>query len=371
MKKLNNALVLLIKFFSRRITGRAGYLLVLAGIAIISPPLIIYLINLYLEVNNLEKLAAPESTPAAGWVMISLGFILIVINHFWIPKQKHKEVIGIRHNSLGAFPKEDLRKDMPLLQQLETYREIDVDHSDSYANGLLDDHRSVIRRLDKVPQELGGLLGSASGSSIAYYGLPHVPLAFYLGYLLSDNKFSVDLYELGNQSRRWNRLTAGKESLDVDSTLDQITPSDATGDIVIAIGISYPVHQTEIDELDLPDILATVEINAHHPQREVIANMSQVEKICTEFRRALEETKNRFPNRQRIHLFYAGPVSLCFALGQCISERIDPEITVYNFSAKSRPRYAWSLTLNSPEALSATFSSHVPQGADNASVQYA
>lgn len=369
MKIFTDFLELFLRLHFRRVTGWVGYILVVAGIYLISPPFYVDLLNLLLEEIDLGRLPTQEPMPILSVLLIFPGVALVVINHLWAPK--HKEVIGLRHNSLGTFPKYDLKKDLPLAQRFETYREIDVDHSDSYANGLLNDHRSVIRRLDKVPQELGGLLGSASGSLIAYYGLPHVPLAFYLGYLLSDNKFNVDLYELGNQPRRWNRLTAGKESLEVNSTLDQITPSDATGDIIIAIGISYPVHQAEIDELDIPDILAKVEINARHPQREVVTNLDQVEKICTEFRRALEETKNRFPNRQRIHLFYAGPVSLCFALGQCISERIDPEITVYNFSAKSRPRYAWSLTLNSPEALSATFSSHVPQGTDNASVQYA
>lgn len=374
LKIIRDTFELTMRFLLRPKTGKAGYLLVFAGLWFISPPLAIELINLVLAELGFGdvQLSAPEPMPVIGSLSVLLGVLLLLVSHLWAPRHSHKEVIGIRHNSLGAFPKEDVRKDLPLLQRLETYREIDVDHSDSYTKGILEDHGSVIRRLERIPQELSGLLRSAPNSPIvAYYGLPHIPLAFYLGYLLSDNKYRIQLYDLNNQSRRWDQLSGVSGFLEIDNTLVQVPSSDEIGDVTIAVGISYPVHASEIAELGLSNILGTIEINARRPQRQLISNQDQIDQICTEFRRALEAVKNKFPHRQRIHLFYAGPVSLCFALGRCVSERIDPEIIIYNYSSKAEPKYSWSLSLNSPHLPSATFNSALPTGGDRAPVQYA
>lgn len=371
MRNISDIVLILLKFLSRSVTGRVGYFLVLSGIFLISPPLVIDLINLGLARFDLGQIPPSQPMPILGSVIALAGFILILINHFWIPKHKLKEVIGIRHNSLGSFPKEDVCKDLPLLQRLETYREINVDHSDSYTQGVLHDHQSVVRRLERVPLELSGLLNSAPASPIAYYGLPHIPLAFYLGYLLSDNKYNIDLYDLNNLTGRWNQLSGLPDTLDIVSTADQVKGSVLAGDVVMTIGVSYPVHDVEISELGLANILATVHINARNPQRQIVTNQYQIDTICAEFRRALEAIKNNYPNRQRIHLFYSGPVSLCFALGRCVSERIDPELVVYNYSTKSKPRYSWSLSINSPEHSSALFSSTIAPGDSHAAVQHA
>ncbi|MEP4548457.1 MAG: SAVED domain-containing protein [Saccharospirillum sp.] len=363
--------MLLVKLLLRPITGRAAYLIVVFGLCLISPSLTVDLLNLLLAKINAGQLPEYESMPILGFIIFLVGASLIIINHIWVPGHNRKEVIGIRHNSLGAFPQEDVRKDLPLLHRLEPYREIDVDHSDSYTHGILTDHQSVIRKLERVPQQLSGFLDSSPDSSIAYYGLPHIPLAFYLGYLLSDSKYRVDLYDFNNESGRWNQLSGVAGSIEIDSALDQIPSSDDSGDIIVAIGISYPVHASEVNELGLSYILATVEINALHPMRQLIVNRHQVDQVCNEFRLSLEKIKNNFPNRQRIHVFYAGPVSLCFALGRCINERIDPEIIVYNYSSKSKPRYSWSLSMNSSNHATAAFNLAGLTGREHAPIQHA
>lgn len=371
MKSFDDYIEIALRLCFRSATGKSGYFAIVSGAYLISPSLFTDVLNLVLSQATFGLLPAPAPMPTAGVGIFLVGVLLVLVSHFWAPRHKHKEVIGIRHNSLGAFAKEAICKDLPVLQRLETYREIDVDHSDSYTNGKLSDHQSVIRRLDRVPDELRGLLGSAPDSPIAYYGLPHVPLAFYLGYLLSDSKYRVDLYELNNESGRWDQLSGITRSINITSTANEITSSEARGDVVIAVGISYPVHQSEIAELVIPGILATVEINARNPQRQLITNHDQIMRICDEFRKTLEAIKKKFPACERIHLFYAGPVSISFALGRCISERIDPEIVVYNYSSKSTPRYAWSLSLNGPHQASARFNIHQKTGGSDAPVQHA
>ncbi|WP_161624242.1 SAVED domain-containing protein [Spongiibacter marinus] len=371
MKSVDDYIEIALRLTFRSITGKVGYCLAIAGLYLISPPIVIDLINLFLAKTSFGQLSASEPMPVTGTSIVSFGTLLILVNHFWAPRQQNREVIGIRHNSLGSFPQEAVQKDLPVLQRLAAYREIDVDHSDSYTKGVLDDHETAIRRLDRVPHQLSGFLSSGADSPIAYYGLPHVPLAFYLGYLLSDSKYRVDLYDLNNDSGRWDQLSGITRAIDLFTKIDCVESSDASGDVVVAIGISYPIHPTEIAELGLSSILATAEINARQPTRQLITSHDQIAQVCTEFRKTLEVIKNKFPNRRRIHVFYAGPVSLSFALGRCISERIDPEIIVYNYSSQSIPKYAWSLSFNNPDHPSARFNAHHAAGGSHAPVQHA
>lgn len=372
MGKHKDITELAIKFLLRPVTGKAGLALTLGGLLLISPPFWVDLLNLVLGKTNLGTLPLPKVELSPGWgvVLALLGAFLVALNHVWVPRQNAREVIGIRHNSLGSFPRNDVQRDLPVVQRLYHYREIDVDHSDSYEDGILNDHKSITRRLEQVPHELNGLLRSNPDTPIAYYGLPHVPLAFYLGYLLSDNKYNITPYELNNTSKRWDQLSGLESSLQTTNNVEQLAASTDKGDVILTIGISYPIHPSEIDELNLTNVLGHVSLKADLPQRQLIQNQSQIDQLCKEFQRTLEHIKNTFPNRQRIHLFYAGPASLCFALGQNVSERIDPTIQVYNYSAQEHPKYAWSLEINAPNS-TAQFIRHSSEGEENDSVQYA
>lgn len=371
MKAVDKILEFILHWISRPLTGRAGYLLIVVGVWITEPPIIIDLVNLVLAKNSLGQLSAVESQPIIGLTLVVLGLFLIVLSHVWIKKHTANEIIGIRHNSLGSFPLEAIKPDLPLIQRLRRYREINVDHSDSYSNGVLTDHRSLIRRLDKVPTEINSFVGSAPDTPISYYGLPHIPAAFYLGYLLADSKYLIQIYELNNNSNRWDQLASVNPSLEIINNKEKLSPSTASGDIILSVGVSYPVQQSEIDELGLENILGHVQFNAKSPQRQLISSHNQIDQTCLEFKATLEHIKNSCPNRDKIHLFYSGPASLCFALGRCISERIDSEIVVYNYSIKEKPKYNWSLTINSSTATSAIFKQHSTTGEANVSVQYA
>ncbi|KKL86599.1 hypothetical protein LCGC14_1943090, partial [marine sediment metagenome] len=218
---------------------------------------------------------------------------------------------------------------------------------------VLNDHDTVVRRIERAPIELDSLLSTKPDSPVAYYGLTHIPLAFYLGYQLSDSKYQIQLFELNNTSGRWDQLNGLSTPVSLIADKSTLARNDNSGDVIMSIGISYPVHQSEIDELGLSNILGQVSLNAETPQRQLITNDTQIDQVCAEFKSMLEHIKNTCPNREKIHLFYSGPVSLCFALGRCMSERIDSEIISYNYSVKETPKYNWALSLNGPTTKSA------------------
>lgn len=371
MNNLGDVVELFKLWLLRPITGRAALAFIGGGFLLLSPPLFIELGNSILSTSTDYSIPTFEAQPEFATLSFILGFILAILSYLESKRDFPKEVVGIRHQSLGSFPVEAIKPELSLSQRLRRYREINVDHSDSYSDGTLNDHRSLIKRIEKVPVELDSLLGEDSDTVVAYYGLTHIPMSFYLGYLLTDNKYKVQLFELNNDAERWNQLSGNSDQLNLINNKHELKPSGDNGDIVVTIGISYPVHQSEVDALDLINVLGNVHINAAYPMRQLITNHTQIEQICREFKTTLEHIKNTCPNRQRIHFFYSGPVSLSFALGRCISERIDSEVVIYNYSVKERPKYSWSLTINSPDSETAGFNKYSLEDEGHASVQYA
>lgn len=356
---------------SRRLSSKVASLFVISGIMMLTPAWWYGLANAaysHISESNLEPF---EESPTTGWIFITVGLVMVALS-IWESKQaRNKEVVGIRHKSLGSFPKEAIKPDLPFLQKLWHYRELNVDHTDSYENGVLDDHQSIQRRIERVPAELDGILGTSTDTPIAYYGLTHIPLAFYLGYLLSDNKYKIQLFELNNDSGRWNQLSGIAPPIKLVADYKNLVSTTDRGDVILSIGISYPVDPSEIDELGITNILGRTSINAVYPKRQLISSENQIDQVCTQFKAALEHIKNTFINRQIIHLFYSGPVSLSFALGRCISERIDSQIVIYNYSIKETPKYNWSLSANNPSSSTSIISTTPNKGEDRASVQYA
>ena len=64
------------------------------------------------------------------------------------------------------------------------------------------------------------------------------------------------------------------------------------------------------------------------------------------FREVLDALKTEEPGPTGIHVFYSGPMSVAFCLGRQISPTIHPPVLVYNYTAKTTPKYAWALRVN-------------------------
>ncbi|MEZ9142686.1 MULTISPECIES: SAVED domain-containing protein [unclassified Shewanella] len=354
---------------SKKLSKWAATMFILSGIAALTPQWWYGLANtLYFQVTQ-SNLKPFEESPTTGWVFIFIGLVLVFLNVWESKKARNKEILGIRHISVADIPPEAIKRDLPYIQRLWHYSELAVDHSDSYNGGILEDYNSVLRALNRIPDQLDGILQANSDTPLAYYGLTHIPLAFYLGYLLSDNKYHIQLYELNNTERRWNQLGSISSPLDLKNNKNELEENAASGNVIVTIGISYPVHPTEVDELEITNELARINIEALMPQRQLICSQEQIEQLCKVFRRSLEQIKNAYPNRDKTHIFYSGPVSLAFALGRVISERIDSEIVIHNYSVKESPKYSWSLSFNGSNP--AHISKTTEKGEERDSIQYA
>lgn len=346
MKIFEKIIELIRKYLSRKLSSKFACALLVAGIGALAPtwwhPVGNWL-TLQLTGSPMEPF---KDSPVLGSILLMLSFIFFAINFWESRNTKNKEFVVIRHKTMGSFPKEAIKPSLSFFEKQWDYRELDIDQSDLYSKGILSNHASILEGLNNVPHKLSGLIDTTNDVAMGYYGISHIPLTFYLGFLLSGQKQHIRLFELKNNTNDWDQLKGSIAPLRITSNIDSLNPSERPGDIILSIGISYPILDKELDELSLSNILQHISIEAVDAKRELISSPENIEQISDLFVIALERIKNLYPNKRKVHLFYSGPVSLCFALGRKVSERIDSEILVYNYSSKQNPKYSWCLSMN-------------------------
>ena len=92
----------------------------------------------------------------------------------------------------------------------------------------------------------------------------------------------------------------------------------------------------------LPPPRFDAHLSITQPRLDAVTSYCQIRDLGESFRRLLDDPRLRGKTK---HIFYAGPVSLGFVLGQRISSTIHGTINVYNFNARSPVLYPWSLSL--------------------------
>ena len=95
---------------------------------------------------------------------------------------------------------------------------------------------------------------------------------------------------------------------------------------IIQMSISYPVLQSQIDELALNVSTPFINIEVETPRPDFVTSIDQLNQYASIFHKTLVEINRIYPNLNRIHLFYAGPPTLAFRCGQQISKTIDPDV---------------------------------------------
>jgi hypothetical protein len=85
-----------------------------------------------------------------------------------------------------------------------------------------------------------------------------------------------------------------------------------------------------------------VDLTVPDPKRGLVRSEEQIREYGRTLRHVLDVITERCPAIKCIHIFYAGPVSLAFHLGQQISRNIHPPVIVWNFR---QGQYEWGIDL--------------------------
>jgi len=334
--------------------GKIAIALVLGGIPIISQSWIKPLVSAAWEVTFGQPIPFPNPSPLWGVLLVALGvgfFIWTAPSEQPVWTVTRRSVVALRHQSMEALTRPLLPSSLPPELTGADIHTLNIDQGVFYAGGILTAPDAAVRLQMDLAMQLRAVLNSTPNAEIIYYGKAHVPLVFLAGHALSTGA-PIRLYELDRQSGDWRAIEEG-EGQDLRLRVKRTPSGGVTSDAVIRISISYPVHAGDVAEV-IRRPYRDVHLSIAEPRLDAIRTMRQIEQIARTFRQVLDQLKSEPSGPAQIHVFYSGPMSLAFSLGRQISATIHPPVLVYNFTAKTTPKYSWALHVNgdgSPDSL--------------------
>lgn len=254
-------------------------------------------------------------------------------------QEQPRKLIAIRHQSMEQIPASTIRAWLPADLRNCEYIEICIDQCDLFENGRLIDPYEAARRQCELEKRVAALLAQHPDAQLAYYGIAHIPLLFLAGYTLSHRR-SIRLFQEDRYTRSWDLLqrmgaTPQLQLSGLPADIDR-----RQGDVVVRINISYRVTEDAVAEV-IPEPLASIELGIDQPQLDSVTSESQLWAYTRAFREMMDLIHQYLPHATGIHLFYAGPPALAFACGQHVSKTIHPQLVIYNFFGRDRPKYSW------------------------------
>jgi hypothetical protein len=255
----------------------------------------------------------------------------------------HPKILAIKHVSIARVPTNTV------VQSLDpniSLSQLNLDQS-AFSLGTRESIRDALVIHEQVPRRYDEFKENNPEGSVCYFGLAHVPLAFDLGYRLTNKRpvrfFEFDRYRTATPP--WKELTVGGSMIDLLTSGLPETVSNDGGDVVVRIGISAMIHKNQIAEFSR-GCLASVNIGLAKPRRDAISSMTEIALIGKEFRECLDDIYAKLPNLKNIHIFFAGPCSLAMYLGQLLLSSTDSRIICYNFDKNSKNPYSWGLRIS-------------------------
>ncbi|MGH2532378.1 MAG: SAVED domain-containing protein [Thermomicrobiales bacterium] len=246
-------------------------------------------------------------------------------------------LVILRAQSLRPIRPDELLPALPEPLQARDHTTVALDFTDLSNQTRIEDPPSAVARLLDPEGGLIASLAQQEGEFI-FHGLVAIPLAFTAGYLVADRR-PVQFFDYHPDQDSW----VWPEDTDPPpltvSGLPQQRQTDA-GDVVVRISVTLPVT-SDTTEPVVPAPLAAIDLSVPAPQRNLVRREAQVRDYGRVFRGVLDDIVRFLPRSDRIHVFYSGPVSLAFHLGQQVSENIHPPVTVWNYSRG----YDWAIDL--------------------------
>ncbi|UXI66019.1 SAVED domain-containing protein [Tahibacter amnicola] len=173
---------------------------------------------------------------------------------------------------------------------------------------------------------------------VRYIGLDEVPTLVALSAFLGD-EHRIECRDLAVDTKRF-------EWLEQDATVafDKVgEPRDvieAARDVTLRIEVSFTVHAEHVDQVIAPSQRiadVTVRPRGVTPIPGLLQSQADVERVRVAVREVLAELDRTRPGIQTIHLFLAGPVSVCLAVGQELRLRNGRRVQTYRYRSDATP----------------------------------
>ncbi len=254
-------------------------------------------------------------------------------------------LFAIRHQSFEVLTARVSEDSLSARFRHYKIQHIEFDQSSFFTNTVYDPV-SAIRQNNKFINNFLTVFQANPDAVFGYYGIVHIPLQFCAGCAVSTWP-KIVLFELNRSTNSWYEL-ASNDSPKLDLNVSNISRPANPVAVVIRITISYDISKNDVDDV-VPQPYEDIKIEIGQRRIDAITHYSQVNELCQAFRQVLDDLHTRVDKSVIVHVFYSGPVSLGFSLGRQISRTVHHLVIVYNYTARTSPRYAWGVKVNSDE----------------------
>ena len=222
---------------------------------------------------------------------------------------------------------------------------VSLDFTSRYNGATLTDPGSIALELADPLGKLYSALSNRGSAELVFCGMAHIPILVFAGHLVSDRQ-PVHLYDYhpatDPPSFKWpggeyEALTVAGIPAD-----GHLPVSNKVGEIIIRVSVSAEITAQSTQAV-LPNPIHEIDLILSDPRRNKVVSIVQVREYGRIFRETLEELVHAYPGVTQIHLFYSGPCSLAFYIGQQISENMHPPVVVWNYSQRV---YSWGIDMS-------------------------
>ncbi|MGF7035325.1 hypothetical protein J2T17_006333 [Paenibacillus mucilaginosus] len=173
---------------------------------------------------------------------------------------------------------------------------------------------------------------------VEVFPLSQIPLLIHIGILISDT-VPTTVYQYDRENQVWvTNAPADKTSYVESSQIhSQFTSKTNTSRLVVSLSVSALINLQDIEDVvTYPFDLQ--EIKVDDPRINRILYREDVIAIQSSFKYTIESLIQSGLYTE-IHLFYSGPAGLAVEIGRSINPRMWPEVYLYHFNIRNKPRY--------------------------------
>ena len=260
-----------------------------------------------------------------------------------VPKVGDVHVITLRHLSMQPVSKQSVLNAVRKEYLQASLTDLYINQTDLYQEECLVDPSEAVTRQINIAKDFDKLTVDHTEVLVAYFGLAHIPLLFHLGYRLT-NKRMLEFFELNRFDGHWELLKRDCSGLEIYLEGLPTFLSTSEGDIILRLSVSNTIGLKDVESI-VQSPIASIHLFLQPTHRDAVTCIKHLHYFGEKFRSVMDAIHEFFPNRQRVHIFYAGPMSLAVYLGQLVHPGVDRNVIVYNYCPKDEPRYSWGLQI--------------------------
>lgn len=185
-------------------------------------------------------------------------------------------------------------------------------------------------------------------AAVSYFGIEECPTLIALGAYLGD-EHGLEAIDYDRDSLRF-AWPETQQTLSVEPAGWPAERIEAEGDVTLRVELTYLVEDADVDQVvDPGSRLADLRIRPAggvNPRPGLVRSQADVEHVRLEIRKALAAIESYRPGAQVIHLFVAGPVSICLAAGRELRLRNGRSTQTYRFRSGDTPHLTRALLLS-------------------------